>query len=936
MSIKIKTIFIILLMAGLFFYFKGNENSPLQEGYNYYQKGEYKEALDYFTRHAENDSQAAFSLSVMYWEGIAVPEDRLIARKWLIKSANLENRDALYNLGYLRYHELIESTPEDIHGFSSLSKAVDLGSSEAKIFLNEIESSQSGKLESRLLPIYGEQTWFEKRATLRELEKLAEGGNKEAIYQYLNNANSSKRSIKTEGYLHPFIESKDPKFMYLKYTLITQDVRLLIDSANANYPDAVYFLYQVYNGDKEVKNLKSDTRSAEVYLQLSADLDHHDGLIKKIESLLIGYSERTQSSIESPEKYVIKLLEKYPNSYQATITAAKVYSHVESEFYNPQKAFELMLKAYDIQPSAEVKFYLAEKYAYGIGVKKDLKKAVDLLKETITNDQFLKESRYLIISLYFHFDISEYIEKENIIEMLKDSVNRDNTYDIDYRLAHYYADILLEQDAFNNDEYAFSLYEQGRGNGCSSYVFQLVAMTKYKKIMNEDILTNLVKGLQCDSTYSKISSSKRREVYDILFKYGINYPEVSDFFIERSLFDDSIKLIMGSLLSENKEIHFKYIIKNIEHESYSENIDEAKLIEYYQEIIKLADSGYVDAMNFIVTRIYHGELMQDGIFYDYNFDRLTNITKEERSFWRNKCADLGNNICLKDLSLIYKYGKDGVEKDSEKAKEYESHITVPLNSTDLELYSIEKSNFEYVQQKYNSLIHEDKSQENLLLLAKYYSSEDIDKSFIYAEGSYNLGNKKASQYLYNYYVENICKNKDNINKAANYFKEWIETEKPHSNEFTYNSARIIGNYYLEAPCLVEKNLDKAIEWYQLSLDYPFGIDSHIYTELNKIYSNGMESVNQNPAVNMHISALKNNNDYMTDMHTRLGKMSFAEPSFSKLYEAFLFKGDVKNAYYYGLLLNVDVNNIAMFYSLSENERKNIETRVAEYLNQNKQ
>lgn len=63
---------------------------------------------------------------------------------------------------------------------------------------------------------------------------------------------------------------------------------------------------------------------------------------------------------------------------------------------------------------------------------------------------------------------------------------------------------------------------------------------------------------------------------------------------------------------------------------------------------------------------------------------------------------------------------------------------------------------------------------------------------------------------------------------------------------------------------------------------------------------------------------------------------FAEPSFSKFYEVYLFKSDVKNAYYYGLLLNVDVNNIAMFYSLSESKCKNIETRVAEYLNKNKQ
>ncbi|MDC9754181.1 hypothetical protein PSG07_16480 [Proteus mirabilis] len=46
---------------------------------------------------------------------------------------------------------------------------------------------------------------------------------------------------------------------------------------------------------------------------------------------------------------------------------------------------------------------------------------------------------------------------------------------------------------------------------------------------------------------------------------------------------------------------------------------------------------------------------------------------------------------------------------------------------------------------------------------------------------------------------------------------------------------------------------------------------------------------------------------------------------------FYIKGDVKEAYYYGLLLNYDVNNVAMFYSLSDIERKNIEYRVADYL-----
>ncbi len=48
--------------------------------------------------------------------------------------------------------------------------------------------------EYTLLPIYGEQSWSEKKEHLKELEKLAEEGNKEAVYQYLENKDSVKQS----------------------------------------------------------------------------------------------------------------------------------------------------------------------------------------------------------------------------------------------------------------------------------------------------------------------------------------------------------------------------------------------------------------------------------------------------------------------------------------------------------------------------------------------------------------------------------------------------------------------------------------------------------------------------------------------------------------------------------------------------------------------
>ena len=42
-----------------------------------------------------------------------------------------------------------------------------------------------------------------------ELEKLAEEGNKEAVYQYLENKDSVKQSRKTKNMIRPFIEEKE-------------------------------------------------------------------------------------------------------------------------------------------------------------------------------------------------------------------------------------------------------------------------------------------------------------------------------------------------------------------------------------------------------------------------------------------------------------------------------------------------------------------------------------------------------------------------------------------------------------------------------------------------------------------------------------------------------------------------------------------------------
>ncbi len=926
MSRKIKSIivFFILLVVTIGVYFNQTKVtlSPLQDGYDFYQKGEYQEAVAYFKQRADDDPQSAFSLAMIYWEGVAVPEDRLIAREWLIKAANLKNKDALYNLGYLRYHDFIHSTSDDTRGLSSISKAAELGSVEAKRFLKEIESDYDREQKSTLLSLYGEQTWLEKKETIRELEALAETGNKEAIYQYLNSPDSTKRSLKTEGYIHPFVEKKDPKLMYLKYTLISKNIHLLIDSANAHYPDAVYLLYQIYHGDVEVNELREDAFLAKVYLKLSADLAHHDGLIALIKELSSNYNKQSKYFSESPEKYINKLLEVYPNSHQGMIAVANVYSDPASELYNPNKAFELLNKSYDIHPSAEVKLLIANYYAHSIGTSQDLEKAIHLLKENIENKKLLEESQYALVKLYFEFDDSNYIEKEEVVNILKEHVehNRNRGLFPNYKLAHYYADILLEEDPVENDESAFSLYERASHYISSAKIHEAIARIKYKNEIDEDVFRLIIDDLRSDLEYYSLTEKERKEGYDILLKQGMNADIVTNFLFERAFFDEKIKIAIQPTLRENKDILFKYITKNIIYESTRDHLNKDNLKKYYKDIFELAESGYTEAMKFIIKKEIEIESIFSSPFYDYHFDELTHITKNERNAWRERCAALGDEICLKDLSIINK-----------PINKYDEDSTVPSK---LKYYEWNERDNIKLDNYVNDLKKKDDNK-SLLLLSEFYFNKDSEKSLFYADKAYKLGVSQASQYIYQYYFENRCEDKNNINEAKRYFKEWLALSKSKNSEFTYNYIKEIGDYHLNPPCSMERDLDEAIEWYLLSFSYPYGIDSSMYTQLNNLYTNEVDNNDYGMYGNMYLSALKNHSDYVLSMQARLGNMSYAEPSFLGLYEAYLLKGDIKEAYFYASLLNVNVSNVAMFHLLSESERNEIDTKIDEYINQNK-
>ncbi|MGW1369248.1 tetratricopeptide repeat protein [Providencia hangzhouensis] len=128
-------LFILIIIAvaiGIYFVNTTNSSSPSQLGYDLYQQGESQAAFEQFQKNADKDSQSAFALAMMYKDGIGTKADDVAAQNWLIKAAEANNKNALYNLGFFRYKHLIEDTSTDENGLTSLTKAADLGVKEAQ------------------------------------------------------------------------------------------------------------------------------------------------------------------------------------------------------------------------------------------------------------------------------------------------------------------------------------------------------------------------------------------------------------------------------------------------------------------------------------------------------------------------------------------------------------------------------------------------------------------------------------------------------------------------------------------------------------------------------------------------------------------------------------------------------------------------------------
>ncbi|MBC8653280.1 sel1 repeat family protein, partial [Providencia vermicola] len=132
-------IFIVIAIAvGIYFINALGHSNSAQAGYDFYQQGDTEAAFKQFENTADVDSQSAYALATMYKDGIGTQPDESKALSWLVKSAAQNNKNALYNLGFYRYDQQIEDTPDDKYGVTSLTKAADLGVIEAQVMVGGI------------------------------------------------------------------------------------------------------------------------------------------------------------------------------------------------------------------------------------------------------------------------------------------------------------------------------------------------------------------------------------------------------------------------------------------------------------------------------------------------------------------------------------------------------------------------------------------------------------------------------------------------------------------------------------------------------------------------------------------------------------------------------------------------------------------------------
>ena len=109
-----------------------------QKGDEYYEAGNYEEAVKCYRKAAEQGiADAQYNLGICYYNGVGVGKDDYEAVKWFRKAAEQGYADAQYNLGAC-YYNGFGVAKDDYEAEKWLRKAAKQGLTKAKEFLEEI------------------------------------------------------------------------------------------------------------------------------------------------------------------------------------------------------------------------------------------------------------------------------------------------------------------------------------------------------------------------------------------------------------------------------------------------------------------------------------------------------------------------------------------------------------------------------------------------------------------------------------------------------------------------------------------------------------------------------------------------------------------------------------------------------------------------------
>ncbi|MEQ4925383.1 tetratricopeptide repeat protein [Proteus hauseri] len=679
----------------------------IQKGYDFYEQGEYQKAHDYFLSKADDNAQAAFSLAMIYWDGENTIADKSKAEYWLVKSANSGNRNALYNLGYFRYHDKLKDTPEDLHGLVSLNKAAELGLVNAQVLLgekyfegddNKVEinipkskalftqaAEQNSKIAKLALAAIAYKHEDDAKKAIEISEKLLtpefpfpalllasiyqDGGKGVEKDDFL--AEKYKMlSIKYFSNMFDVMSSLEPTALSFYGYQTEEEKQKIIDNlvllANKGNENAIYALFEKYTTGDGVK--KSEVKALS-YLQPLIDK-------KDPKALYLHYI--------TTKKNTDYLLEAAKQNYPDAVY--RLYQIYSNTYLDEKLDYDMELADKYLTIAADLKHKEA---LFGI-INNGLRRYYDEKDEEL--DKLLEKYTGYLLENYSND------AKALMLASLVYSENSDSAlYDLNKSFELNLKASELSTNDYNKSELA---YKYGYGLGTKQDLEK--AVTLYKELINKD----------------DIRKSYHKNLIVLYYRYDINkYIDKKEImsFIKNDIENQNdyrfAYYYADELLKENAEKNkseaFDIYLKANE-ESYNSLAHYAKAIVQYKEDQKL------EAINVIVNilskeRYYNSLTKQEkedvkSILFKYGADN-----DEAKKYWvyfalsenNSEAQKLVDSLLDKDPIIAYEYAianinriKDIDSVKDEKLKSYYDYIlsSANLNNADAIIYVIENLN----------------------------------------------------------------------------------------------------------------------------------------------------------------------------------------------------------------------------------------------------